>query len=58
MTTFSDTTLATEGQQPVTEASSMPTNEATEQSEASQRLIYQHLSHGRHAAQALGDDTA
>lgn len=47
MTHSSDITLATEGQQPVNEVSAMPTNEATEQSDASQRLIYQHLSHGR-----------
>lgn len=58
MTHSSDTTLTIEGQQSVTEMSSVPTSEVTEQSNVSQRLIYQHLSHGRQVAQTSDDDTA
>ncbi len=57
MTHSNDTTLATEGQQPVTEVSTMPTNETNEQSNASQRLIYQHLSHGHPRGVQMPDDT-
>ena len=59
MTYSSDTTMATEGQQQsITEASATSRGDAPEQSDASQRLIYQHLSHGRRADKEPGNDAA
>ena len=58
MTHCSDTTLATEGQPSITETNATHVGDAPEQSDASQRLIYQHLSHGRRADKDLGGDTA
>ncbi len=58
MTYSSDTTMATEGQQQfITEASATSGGDAPEKADASQRLIYQHLSHGRHADKDPGNET-